>query len=317
MSTQVALDIVACSTAKLTASLALSNQIQEYLFINADSTRSLPIRAKATSGGAALTTYELAPDESVVAYCYTGGSNKLYFPTGSSHCPAGCDAVTPNNRAGTAFSTVKFPTATQMVTVGYLTNTALTGNVPWGTNAHTTLGHLTAAQTSGNVVAYQGTTMGMDAGEYTRLGYLTSDTDLTGNVAWGTNAHVTLGHLTAAQTTGDVVAYQGTTIGMDAGEYTRLGYLTSDTDLTGNVAWGTNAHTTLGRLTAAQISGDATYGGTALGFTTAQHGYLVELAAADPATNAVTYVTLLDPTIAGTTLAATCTGTVKGICDGR
>jgi hypothetical protein len=264
MSTQVALDIVACSTAKLTASLALSNQIQEYLFINADSTRSLPIRAKATSGGAALTTYELAPDESVVAYCYTGGSNKLYFPTGSSHCPAGCDAVTPNNRAGTAFSTVKFPTATQMVTVGYLTNTALTGNVPWGTNAHTTLGHLTAAQT-----------------------------------------------------TGDVVAYQGTTMGMDAGEYTRLGYLTSDTDLTGNVAWGTNAHTTLGRLTAAQISGDATYGGTALGFTTAQHGYLVELAAADPATNAVTYVTLLDPAIAGTTLAAACTGTVKGICDGR
>merc|ERR1719311_58380 len=153
--------------------------------------------------------------------------------------------------------------------------------------------------------------MGMDAGEYTRLGYLTSDTDLTGNVAWGTNAHVTLGRLTADEVSGDVT-YQGTTIGMDAGEYTRLGYLTSDTDLTGNVAWGTNAHTTLGRLTAAQISGDATYGGTALGFTTAQHGYLVELAAADPATNAVTYVAITDGgAVAGTSLNVACTGTIK------
>ena len=41
----------------------------------------------------------------------------------------------------------------------------------------------------------------MTAGEYTRLGYLTQDTDLTGNVPWGTNAHVTLGHLTASQVT--------------------------------------------------------------------------------------------------------------------
>merc|ERR1719487_3032358 len=81
MSTQVSLSIVACSTAKITSSLALSNQIQEYLFINGDATRSLPIHSKATSGGSALTTYELAPDESVVAHCYTNGNNKLYFPT--------------------------------------------------------------------------------------------------------------------------------------------------------------------------------------------------------------------------------------------
>merc|ERR1719171_1187879 len=110
MSTQVSISIVACSSAKITANLAMSNQIQEYLFINLDSTRSLPIHSKATSGGSSLTTYELAPDESVVAHCYTNGNNKLLFPTGSTHCPAGCDAVTPNNRAGTAFSTVKLPT---------------------------------------------------------------------------------------------------------------------------------------------------------------------------------------------------------------
>ena len=133
-------------------------------------------------------------------------------------------------------------------------------------------------------------TIGMTGNEYTRLGYLTN-ADVGGNVAWGTNAHTTLGHLTAAQvrralalsalfhtsdriagprstfalqnvlllflsippqTSTAVTAYGGDKIGMTLNQYTRLGYLTAN-DVGGDVTWGTNAHTTLGRLTAAQV----------------------------------------------------------------
>jgi hypothetical protein len=99
-----------CQTSKWGSSNALgagdvATAVRQYTFVNtmtgntatvSDGTNSMVIPAKG----------------SAVAYCFTGISNTLHFPynAGSNGCPNACDAATPTDISGAAFTTVVHPT---------------------------------------------------------------------------------------------------------------------------------------------------------------------------------------------------------------
>jgi hypothetical protein len=80
------LDIVACSSminGPSNTANAISNVLAQFTFVNLDTADTLTINAKATTGGAVVSQYDLAPLESVNAYCLETDAisdNILYFP---------------------------------------------------------------------------------------------------------------------------------------------------------------------------------------------------------------------------------------------
>eukprot|EP00928_Gymnodinium_smaydae_P029160 TRINITY_DN22036_c0_g1_i1.p1 TRINITY_DN22036_c0_g1~~TRINITY_DN22036_c0_g1_i1.p1 ORF type:complete len:290 (+),score=41.37 TRINITY_DN22036_c0_g1_i1:45-914(+) len=116
LSGAITITIGGCSTARV-GSAAMSNQIMGYTFINADGTNTMTI----TDG---TNSYILAPKESVEAFCWTGGSDTLYFPEASGttgFCPEGCDTANPKNRANANFGAVEF---LDITVAGHLVDTA-------------------------------------------------------------------------------------------------------------------------------------------------------------------------------------------------
>eukprot|EP00440_Ansanella_granifera_P053090 gb/GFBE01057560.1/.p1 GENE.gb/GFBE01057560.1/~~gb/GFBE01057560.1/.p1 ORF type:complete len:371 (+),score=58.64 gb/GFBE01057560.1/:1-1113(+) len=106
------LEIVACSTAKLTSTVSLSSaQLMDYTFVNADANNMLTIKSVTTAAGTAHTTYYLPPLMSVVAQCYGGGSNYMYFADKWASygpvdfCPTGCGVQVPVTEDTTASGT--------------------------------------------------------------------------------------------------------------------------------------------------------------------------------------------------------------------
>jgi hypothetical protein len=103
-----------CHTSKWTSSVAMgagsvSTAVRGYTFINIGTSTVATI-----SDG--TNTYAIPSKGSIVAYCYTGLSSTLHFPynPSSNGCPSACDAASPTDISGTAFSTVKFPLAATM-----------------------------------------------------------------------------------------------------------------------------------------------------------------------------------------------------------
>eukprot|EP00440_Ansanella_granifera_P037784 gb/GFBE01040989.1/.p1 GENE.gb/GFBE01040989.1/~~gb/GFBE01040989.1/.p1 ORF type:complete len:399 (+),score=50.53 gb/GFBE01040989.1/:1-1197(+) len=106
------LEIVACSTAKLTSTVSLgSAQIQDYTFVNADADNVLTIKSVTTASGSAVTTHYLPPLTSVVAQCYGGSSNAMSFADKWASygpvdfCPTGCGVQVPVTEDTTASGT--------------------------------------------------------------------------------------------------------------------------------------------------------------------------------------------------------------------
>eukprot|EP00746_Dinoflagellata_sp_MGD_P014818 gnl/MRDRNA2_/MRDRNA2_132639_c0_seq1.p1 gnl/MRDRNA2_/MRDRNA2_132639_c0~~gnl/MRDRNA2_/MRDRNA2_132639_c0_seq1.p1 ORF type:complete len:488 (+),score=51.61 gnl/MRDRNA2_/MRDRNA2_132639_c0_seq1:72-1535(+) len=136
----ITLTISACSSAKYIGTQTYSG-VREYMFVNADTNTAMFV-----SDG--TNTYKIPPVNMIKAACYSGGGNRLYFPsnfgvsqnagaTNVGICPDACDAVTPKRSSDTAaFSVVRHFTVAekdQMTTakIGYLTANGPTANVEW------------------------------------------------------------------------------------------------------------------------------------------------------------------------------------------
>eukprot|EP00931_Biecheleriopsis_adriatica_P101759 TRINITY_DN76839_c0_g1_i1.p1 TRINITY_DN76839_c0_g1~~TRINITY_DN76839_c0_g1_i1.p1 ORF type:complete len:428 (-),score=75.65 TRINITY_DN76839_c0_g1_i1:172-1455(-) len=113
-----------CSTWEKTSDSGdISDEMIEFVFVNTDSAQALTIQARTGGGTNVGNAYSLAPYESVVAYCYTGGSNRLFFPDSSessTYCPKGCDATAPSDRSGTAFSSTTNIDQTNAAELNYI-----------------------------------------------------------------------------------------------------------------------------------------------------------------------------------------------------
>uniref|UniRef100_A0A7S1RU30 Uncharacterized protein n=1 Tax=Alexandrium catenella TaxID=2925 RepID=A0A7S1RU30_ALECA len=76
------LEVVRCSSAKYKVGAAISGHIVEIMVLNADVDNTLEVRSCTDNICAVpLSTYTMNFGDSVVGFCYTGGSNKIYFPT--------------------------------------------------------------------------------------------------------------------------------------------------------------------------------------------------------------------------------------------
>lgn len=79
-------------------------QVAEFMFINADTSNALTVKAR-TSVPAVVTTFYVPPASSVTAFCYVSGGDRLY-PAGPSYgtgfCPEGCDAAQPSHLSSAA-----------------------------------------------------------------------------------------------------------------------------------------------------------------------------------------------------------------------
>lgn len=110
----VTINIRKCSTTRYkqgsTAPTSMSNvgEVAEYTFINAAASKTLTIQAQ-DSTPSDTNVYYLPGLKSVIAHCYAGGSDKLFFPDGAygavDFCPPGCDAATPVKLASAAAGT--------------------------------------------------------------------------------------------------------------------------------------------------------------------------------------------------------------------
>jgi hypothetical protein len=124
------LTVQGCSDAlvgnEVTAALG-SGQILQIEYINAGS-GTVTITPNTAGGSAVGNSYVLNAYERVTAYCYQAGSDRQHFPDQSEsggYCPEGCDATTPNNRAGAAFTTrnvADSATETTLNTIAGITN---------------------------------------------------------------------------------------------------------------------------------------------------------------------------------------------------
>jgi hypothetical protein len=240
------LEIVKCSTLIHGPSSSYSDRIYEFTFANMDTADTLTIKSAATAGGAILSQYDLAPLESVVAFCIHAGTgsapNILFFPF-SHGTPAS------NNKKGY---------------LDKLTTSDPGGNIAWDTNSEGAAGdsvNIVGFKTTGNADNMQ--TLGLKIGT------------APDNTVTFTSGAITVGHLT----TKDGVAQ----------------------DFINNIGTAPDGAVTF------------TSGAITVGFATADaHGYLTKLGAADPATNAITYVAYGTDADAN----SNCAGTAKFICEG-
>eukprot|EP00930_Biecheleria_cincta_P102758 TRINITY_DN9458_c0_g1_i3.p1 TRINITY_DN9458_c0_g1~~TRINITY_DN9458_c0_g1_i3.p1 ORF type:complete len:346 (-),score=39.73 TRINITY_DN9458_c0_g1_i3:131-1168(-) len=150
-----------CSTYEKTSSSGdITDELIEFVFINTDSADALTIQARTGSGTNVGSAYLLGPYESVVAFCYSGGSNRLHFPDNGAYCSAGCDATAPNDRTGTAFTRRLVSTssiATKLETIGGITSAGTIagrvfandpgGAITWGVSGAQTAGFTSAKWT--------------------------------------------------------------------------------------------------------------------------------------------------------------------------
>jgi hypothetical protein len=128
-----------CHTSKWGSSLALGSgdvatAVRQFTFVNTMTGNAVTV----TDG---TNSYVIPAKGSAIAYCFTGTSNTFYFPynPSSNGCPSACDATTPNDISGSAFSNVVHPA----VSIGCTTSiTYANDDTDGGTGGTTTTANI-------------------------------------------------------------------------------------------------------------------------------------------------------------------------------
>eukprot|EP00928_Gymnodinium_smaydae_P027610 TRINITY_DN2129_c0_g1_i1.p1 TRINITY_DN2129_c0_g1~~TRINITY_DN2129_c0_g1_i1.p1 ORF type:complete len:547 (-),score=70.27 TRINITY_DN2129_c0_g1_i1:118-1758(-) len=340
-----------CSTARVSTTAVMGTTatdvaMMEFVFMNYDDNKYMAI----TDG---TNTYRLAPGEMVVAYCWSGGTNLLAFPdlsSASGYCPKACDAETPTDRSGSAFSTVTGITAARATKLNAIADAGT-----WDANKATNVYNLGnagtgawTATTVGYAVALVGSAWDADkvtnifnlgsasAGAWTsaKSGYMA---DLAGAGTWTTAIATNVFNLGNAGTgawTGTTVGYAVALVGSawDADKVTNIFNLGSASagawtsaksgymaDLAGAGTWTTAIATNVFNLGNA---GTGAWTGTTVGYAVALVGSAwdatkvsnaFKLAQADPGGNVASY-TSSGAAAADTSTNACATGSDYRLC---
>jgi hypothetical protein len=239
----------------------------------------MTLKATATSGGATLTQYQLQPLESVIAHCSTASSNKMYFPLSAN--------------------TANAPSNNKKKYLDRLVQNDPGGDISWDTDTGGSVDSLIIAGVETSAKAGKLQDFAKNLG-----------TAPTGTVAF-TSGAITVGHLTTQNTKIQDFNTQLAAGTAPDGAVTFTSGAITVGHLTTQNAKIQDFNTQLQAGVAPTGAVTFTGGAITVGFDGTKHGYLTELAAADPATNAISYVDY------GTDLDANsnCVGTTKLICE--